>query len=60
MEELAQLIWMCLTMNMGSQIIWNTRLGFVYDIHVVAVCPVFFYYIIEEERKYSFDWCLVN
>ena len=42
MEELAQLIWMWLTMNMGSQIIWNTWLGFVYDIHVVAVCPVFF------------------
>ena len=59
MEELAQLIWMWLTMNMESQIIWNTRLGFVYDTHVVAVCPVF-YYIIKEERKYSFDWCLVN
>ena len=44
MEELAQLIWMWLTMNMGSQIIWNTRLGFVYDIHVVAVCPVFLLY----------------
>ena len=59
MEELAKLIWKRLTMNMGSQIIWNTRLGFVHDIHVVAVCPVFDY-IIEKERKYSFDWCLVN
>lgn len=37
-------------MNMGNQIICRTRLGFVYNIYIVAVRPDFDYDI-EEEIK---------